>query len=228
MRDADSTTYTGTFEDCRHHGTLLRAEALRRGYAKAQRSVCLGDGAAWIWENARIHFPDAEQILDFYHASEHAGTLAGALFEAEQAKAQQTRWCHEMKQTSSAPIITQARAHLEERRPLLSAEQQQTIEREIACFQTNAERTLRQAQGLAARYGAFREAGCFIGSGVVEAGCKRVVGGRLKQSGMFWSHRGGDVLLTLRCMTMGSNFTQIWNARLPILTAPSSLAGPIP
>lgn len=127
MRDPGSTTCAGAFEDCRHHGTLLRAEALRRACAKAKRTVYLGDGAAWIWENARINFPDAVQILDFYHASEHAGELASALFGAgPEAKAPQSRWCHQMKESGSEPIITQARARLEERRPHLSAEQQQT------------------------------------------------------------------------------------------------------
>ena len=67
IRDPDSTTYVGTFEDCRHLGSLLRAEALRRGLGNAQRTAYLGDGAPWIWENARINFPGAEQILDFYH-----------------------------------------------------------------------------------------------------------------------------------------------------------------
>ena len=211
MRDADSTTYVGTFEDCRHIGSLLRAEALRRGLATAQRTVYLGDGAPWIWENARINFPNAEQILDFYHASEHAGDLAAALLDAgPQAKAQQSRWSHEMKEDSSEPIITHAKALLVELLPNLTPERVQTVTREIAYFQTNASRT---------RYGYFRQQGFFIGSGVIEAGCKTVVGRRLKQSGMFWSQRGGDYLLTLRCMTMGPNFTQIWNARIPILNA---------
>lgn len=104
VRDPDSTTYVGTFEDCREHGTHLRAEAVRRGYAIAQRTVYLGDGAAWIWENARINFPDAVQTLDFYHASEHVGELAAALLGAgPEAKAQQSRWCHEMKESNSDP-----------------------------------------------------------------------------------------------------------------------------
>ena len=213
VRDPGSTTYTGTFEDSHHHGPELRAEALRRGYATAQRTVFLGDGAAWVWEIARINFPDAVCILDFYHATEHLGTLAGALFGGEETKAQQTRWCQEMKATSSAPILTQARALLKEHGPRLSAEQQATIEREIGYFETNAART---------QYGAFREAGYFIGSGVIEAGCKTVVGRRLKQSGMFWSQRGGNDLLALRCMMMNPNFPQIWNARLPILNAKRS------
>jgi len=211
MRDPGSTTYIGTFEDCRHLGSLLRAEALRRGYATAQRTAYLGDGAVWIWENARINFPDAEQILDFYHASEHAGTLAAALLDPGlEAKALQSRWSHQMKEDCSEPIISQAKALLRQSLPSLAPERLKTITREIAYFQTNASRT---------RYRYFRQQGYFIGSGVIEAGCKTVVGRRLKQSGMFWSQRGAEDLLALRCMTLGPNFTQIWNARIPILNA---------
>lgn len=209
LRDPDSTTYVGTFEDCRELGTLLRAEALRRGYAHAQTTVYLGDGAPWIWENARINFPGAVEILDFYHASEHAGHLAAALLGAgDEAKAQQTLWCREMKADGSAPVIARAQQLLTDKRTELTAQQIQNAEREIAYFSTNAERT---------RYGEFQSKGYFIGSGVVEAGCKTVVGRRLKQSGMFWSHRGGDHLLALRCLVLGPAFSRIWQARLPIL-----------
>jgi hypothetical protein len=164
VRDPDSTTYVGTFEDCRHLGGLLRAEAFRRGYARAVRTVYLGDGAPWIWENARLNFPDAVQILDFYHASEHAGVLAAALLGAgAPAQALQHRWCQQMKETSSAPMVSEAQQGLAARRALLEAEARQSVEREIGYFQTNAART---------RYGDFRAQGYFIGSGVVEAGCK--------------------------------------------------------
>jgi len=115
-----------------------------------------------------------------------------------------------MKEDSSEPIISQAKTLLQERLPCLAPERLQTVTREIAYFQTNASRT---------RYRYFRQQGYFIGSGVIEAGCKTVVGRRLKQSGMFWSQRGGEHLLALRCMTLGPNFTQIWNARIPILNA---------
>ena len=214
LRDPDSTTYVATFEDCRELGSLLRAEALRRGYASAPTTVYLGDGAAWIWENARLNFRDAVQILDFYHASEHAGELAAALLGAgPSAKEQQHRWCHEMKADSTAPIIEAATGLLEQRRAELSAQQIEVVAREIAYFTANAQRT---------HYGEFQQKGYFIGSGVVEAGCKTVVGRRLKQSGMFWSHRGGDDLLTLRCMTLGPNFPRIWRARHAILQAQRS------
>jgi hypothetical protein len=61
--------------------------------------------------------------------------------------------------------------------------------------------------------------GYFIGSGVVEAGCKTVVGRRLKQSGMFWNKQGGEGLLALRCMVLHPKFQDIWEALLPLLQA---------
>ena len=210
MRDPDSTSYVATFEGCRHIGTLLRKEALRRGLAQARKTVCLGDGAPWIWENARLNFPTAIQILDFYHACEHAGELAAALWGqgTEEARAQQDSWCHLMKKTSSAPLIKQARILERKRHRLLGEIQSQTIQREIQYFQTNSART---------RYGHFRAKGFFIGSGVIEAGCKTVVGRRLKQSGMFWSQHGAEDLLSLRCLLLGPHFDAAWKARLPIL-----------
>jgi Uncharacterised protein family (UPF0236) len=210
LRDPDSTTYVATFQGCRAAGTLLREEALRRGYARAQQTVCLGDGALWVWENCRINFPDAVEILDFYHASEHVGLLSAALFGAgtPKAKERQGRWCHQMKEQSAQLVIDQARKLAARLGNQLDALQRESIEAEIGYFKSNATRT---------RYGEFRARGFFIGSGVVEAGCKTVVGRRLKQSGMFWSQRGAEDLLGLRCLLLGPHFDAAWKARTPIL-----------
>ena len=81
IRDPASTSYVGTMGGCREIGTLLHDEALRRGHGRIAQTVYLGDGAPWIWENARLNFPGAVQILDFYHAAEHLGILAGAMRE---------------------------------------------------------------------------------------------------------------------------------------------------
>lgn len=209
QRDPDSTTYVGTYDGCREIGILLRAEALRRGYAQAQTTVYLGDGAPWIWENARINFPGAIQILDFYHAGEHAGTLATALHgSGEVASQQQTSWCHAMKHGGAQPVISEVTTLLAGQRDHWPEIKIAEIEKEIDYFRTNATRM---------RYGEFIAAGYFIGSGVIEAGCKTVIGQRMKQSGMFWGETGGPAILKLRCMVLSGNFEEIWEARLPIL-----------
>ena len=210
MRDPDSTSYVGTMGDCRQSGAQLRAEAIRRGLALAQILVFLGDGAAWIWENARLYFPTAIQILDFYHAVEHLGVLARALFgDGEFGTAQQTIWASELKRSDAQAILDQANRLLAASSDL-DESRQETARREIAYFTTHIERT---------RYGYFRSQGYFIGSGVIEAGCKAVIGRRLKQSGMFWGEAGAENILQLRCLLKSPHFEAAWQARRPILAA---------
>ena len=62
-------------------------------------------------------------------------------------------------------------------------------------------------------YGTFRKAGYFIGSGVVEAGCKTVIGKRMKCSGMFWSEEGGQGMLDLRCAFLSNRLDGFCQAR---------------
>ena len=63
------------------------------------------------------------------------------------------------------------------------------------------------------RYPEFRTRGLFIGSGVIEAGCKTVIGARLKQSGMFWTVRGANALIALRCSRLSGQFEDYWETR---------------
>src|ERR1035438_6931538 len=72
--------------------------------------------------------------------------------------------------------------------------------KEAEYFATNAEM----------RYPEFREKGLFVGSGVVEAGCKSVIGSRLKRSGMFWTVRGANATIALRCCRINGRFEDYW------------------
>ena len=215
MRDPDSTSYVGTMGDCRASGEQLRAEAFRRGLALARIVIFLGDGAAWVWENARLFFPNAIEILDFYHAIEHLGALARALYgDGEFASAQQKNWASELKRSDVQGILEQAERLLSAN-PNLDEQRQESARREIAYFTTHIKRT---------RYGYFREQGYFIGSGVIEAGCKTVIGRRLKQSGMFWGEEGAENILQLRCLLKSPHFKAAWQARRPILAAKQAKA----
>src|SRR6187399_3003529 len=64
------------------------------------------------------------------------------------------------------------------------------------------------------QYGSFRRQGFFIGSGVVEAGCKTIIGSRCKQSGMFWGEPGAENILALRCIHASRRLDQFWKERL--------------
>jgi hypothetical protein len=79
VRDPASSSYLATFAPAAEFGTLMAAEARRRGAARIRQLVVLGDGAAWIWNLAARHFPEATQIVDLFHAREHLHDLAKIL-----------------------------------------------------------------------------------------------------------------------------------------------------
>ena len=87
-----------------------------------------------------------------------------------------------------------------------NAELAKTAGNEADYFERNAERM---------RYPVFRAQGLFVGSGVVEAGCKTVVATRLKRSGMFWTVCGANAIIALRCCRLSGRFENYWEARSP-------------
>jgi len=197
-RDYDSTTYIADIVSANEFGSRLRAEALRHGIGKAKVIVFLGDGAVWIWKLARINFPTAICILDYYHACEHLTLLTQALYGegSALAKKRYRQWRKALLKDKIDQIISQARAELPAR-----AQTRMLAKKQITYFERNKARML---------YQTFRQSGYFIGSGVVEAGCKTVVGQRLKLSGMLWSRKGASDLLTVRCALLSRWFENFW------------------
>ena len=63
------------------------------------------------------------------------------------------------------------------------------------------------------RYADFRKLGLFVGSGVMEAGCRTVVGQRLKQSGMHWTVSGANNIIALRCSLLSNRWEDFWEHR---------------
>jgi len=198
-RDYGSTSYLAAIVSADDFGPLLRNEALRRGMGWAKTVVFLGDGAVWVWKLARLNFPGAVCILDYYHACEHLSLLSAALDgeATAPAKRRYRLWKKWLLQDKVAQIIRQAKENLP---PQAQARKQARLQ--IGYLERNRSRML---------YQTFRTAGYFIGSGVVEAGCKVVVGQRLKQSGMLWSRKGAEHLLAIRCALLSGWFEDFWN-----------------
>ena len=202
IRDPGSTTYTGAIETAEEFGKRLYLEAWKRGWSRAEKKVVMGDGAEWIWNLAKVHFPGAIQIVDLYHARQHLWDLARKLFPNNEIgqkawiKAHQKRLLDKGKIEKLVVAIRSIQSsHLE------IAEK---IRTEADYFERNAERM---------RYPKFRCQHLFVGSGVIEAGCKTVIGSRLKQSGMFWTVRGANAILALRCCHFNGRFEDYWEAR---------------
>src|ERR1043166_5806539 len=201
VRDWDSTTYVSSFKSIDEFGPVLRREALRRGVGAAGKVVLLIDGATGLENMGKSCFKDAVQIVDFYHAMEHAGKVLGALIGKEhpEYKKRLRRWAGDLLKDKVQNLIKQAR------RQSAGEAQARAVEEALGYFERNVSRM---------KYGTFRAAGYFIGSGVVEAGCKTVIGARCKQSGMFWSESGAQNVLALRCINASRRLDEFWKYRL--------------
>ncbi len=202
IRDYDSTTYVSSMGCLDQFGPILRQEAIRRNMAQAGDLVLLIDGASGLEKMGELNFPGAIQIVDFYHAVEHAGRVVKALLgskEHPEYEPRRSRWVRRLLGNGIENLIH------ETRQECAGKPQAQTVEEELGYFVRNVERM---------QYRTFRRQGFFIGSGVIEAGCKTVIGSRCKQSGMFWGEPGAENVLALRCIHSSRRLDQFWKERL--------------
>ena len=206
VRDPGSATYNAAIETIATRDTdtepapfarrVLR-EAERRGFDTAERRVILGDGAPWIWNFADEHFPDAIQIVDIFHAKGHLFEVARAIYghgsEIGEQWARKRR--EELDEGRIDDVIAALRSH---------AGSCEEARKNAEHFSTNRTRM---------NYPKFRAMGLCVASGVVEGGCKNIVGSRLKQGGMRWTVDGANAIIALRCAVESNRFDHFWERR---------------
>jgi uncharacterized protein UPF0236 len=202
IRDPNSTTYTGAIETAEEFGKRLYVEAWKRGWSRAEKKVVMGDGAEWIWNLAAQHFPGAVQIVDLYHARQHLWDLTRRLYPNDAVSQKAWMKVHQKRLLDKGKIekLVAALHSIQSTNP----EVVEKLRTEADYFERNTERM---------RYPKFRRQHLFVGSGVIEAGCKTVIGSRLKQSGMFWTVRGANAILALRCCHLNGRMEDYWEAR---------------
>ncbi len=162
----------------------------------------MGDGAESIWNLAALHFPGAVLIVDLYHARQHLWEVARRLYPDEEGKRRGWMRLHEKRLLDKGRIekLADALRAIQSRNPEVAAK----IRTEADYFERNAERM---------RYPKFRRQHLFVGSGVIEAGCKTVIASRLKRSEMFWTVRGANAILALRSCHLNGRFEDYWEGR---------------
>lgn len=206
VRDEGSVSYSAAIESAATRDTdpqlsdftrRVEREAHRRCCGDAQRLVVIGDGAPWIWNLAEDLFPQAIQIVDRFHVKEHLSQVAKSLYEETSDEAK--RWAERRHQ------------ELDEGRwkNLLAAVLRHALHSKAArdCLQY-LQRNRRRM-----RYPEFHAQGLCTSSGVVEAGCKGVIGTRLKRAGMHWTVRGANAIIALRCCKLSGRFEDFWEQR---------------
>ncbi len=201
VRDEGSTSYVGQIETAEEFGSRIYGEARRRGIDGAQEVCVLGDGAPWIWNIAEEHFYGATQVVDLYHAREHYWRVADACFGQDGQKRQ--LWAEARRAQLDEGRVEDVIQGINRLAPL-SAHDREICEREVGFFERNKDRM---------RYGEFKRQGLFVGSGVLEAGCRTVIGQRLKQSGMHWTVRGANKIIALRCSLLSNRWEDFWENR---------------
>jgi hypothetical protein len=196
-RDPASSSYLATFAPAARFGILMAAEARRRGAGRIRQLTILGDGAPWIWNLAGQYFPEATQIVDLFHAREHLhelGNLAARLLAGHKQDWLAARLGE--LDAGDIPAVLAAGRALKFTGSLASER-----DKALHYFDTNACRM---------HYARYRQLGMFVGSGAVEAGCKAVIGQRLKLSGMRWAIPGATAIATLRCQEASNRWEDIW------------------
>ena len=208
IRDPDSTTYTGAIETAEEFGPRLFLEAWTRGWSRALIRVVMGDGAEWIWNLAALHFPGAILIVDLYHARQHLWEVARRLHPDDEGKRKAWMKVHQKRLLDKGRIerLVGVLRALKSSSPEVA----EKIRTEADYFERNAERM---------RYPKFRRQHLFVGSGVIEAGCKTVIASRFKRSGMFWTVRGANAILALRCCHLNGRFEDYWEGRRDAIAA---------
>jgi hypothetical protein len=197
VRDPASSSYLATFAPAPGFGILMAAEARRRGAGHIRQLIVLGGGAAWIWNLASQHFPEATQIVDLYHAREHLhelGRIVGLMLGAGYPDWIAAR-LDDLDAGDVPALLAAARAL-----PLASRKARER-DKALRYLEVNARRM---------HYAWYRSLGMFVGSGTIEAACKTIAGQRCKLSGMRWTEEGATGILTLRCMESSNRWEEIW------------------
>jgi hypothetical protein len=163
--------------------------------------VIVGDGAEWIWKRAELFVYRCE-ILDFWHAVEHAWWFARLRY-GEDSKLT-ARWVHRLAKDLRAGKVSLVIRRLKAMRPT-SAEQRDELQTLIRYYCDNAHRM---------RYDEYLKRGYGIGSGAVESAHKQVVHARLRQAGMRWSELGAQRLLALRVLLLNDEWQQLDRLRM--------------
>jgi hypothetical protein len=199
-----TATYTATLAVAQTFGRQLLAVAQRRGVGWARQVVVLGDGAKWIWKLADRRFSRAVQIVDWFHAREHLWALAQLLYGEGTVAAH--AWCETLASVlwtaqtiDDVPLLAEAadeawstpRKDLPDGVPRRTQARQREVRKAVASFTSNATRV---------RYGAFRDQGLPVGSGVIEGGCHRVLHLRLKRPGACWNVDSAEALVRARAL----------------------------
>ena len=160
--------------------------------------VCIADGARDLWLFFRKEYPNAIHVIDFFHVCEHLSKLSELFFkDSSDAKAWYKKHRTILKEdpNGASKVIRAVRYRRSK------TKENPEIEAELKYLQRNRRKM---------NYFELQQNKLPIGSGVVEATCKNLIGARMKKSGMRWTINGGQTVLTLRSLILSNRWEHFW------------------
>ena len=211
-RDDDSTTYVATTERWEDFGRMSRREFDRRFPLVPEKTIFLTDGGKWLRSVHDNFFPFATMILDIYHALEHLREIMKLLGMKEKTDEWTRcfrRWKRMFKEGRVETVVKEAE------KMAGTGKNAAEVAKKLQYYRDNYDRM---------KYDEYILNGWFIGSGVVESGCKCVVQQRLDLSGMHWSLQGAEALLPIRTLYKSGRLDEFHNWRVRDLKQVTFLA----
>ncbi|MBT3714397.1 MAG: ISKra4 family transposase [Anaerolineae bacterium] len=195
---AQEIAYYSSLKRSEEFGELLWGTGVQHRADQAKKLIFVCDGAAWIWKQVEKFFPNAVQIVDWYHACQYLHAVANALLLADD---EQKKWLLKKEKLlwegEVETIIKECQT--------LVKEIGEPAKRLISYYSNNQERM---------RYALFREKNYLIGSGTVESACKQVVTMRLKRPGASWTEYGAKMVAKARTAWLSGQWETI--TKLPL------------
>jgi hypothetical protein len=178
----------------------VRSQAGALGIARVSDLIAVTDGGNGLEEALQRHLAeDLRTILDWYHAAEHLCDFAKVWHAHDEAA--RAQWQAQAKgilyEQGGEALLTSLDALALP--PSASAQTREELRKLIGYFENNRHRT---------DYPTYRQNGWDIGSGPTEAGCK-IIGERLKGSGMRWVEDGAAAVASLRALYVSGG--KVWD-----------------
>jgi hypothetical protein len=197
--EATDISYYCDILEAKEFGHLLWATGCQHQAQLAQELIFLGDGAKWIWDLVTVHYPEAIQIVDWFHATEYIAPVANAVFTDEDKR--QT-WIKQVRTNlwdGNLDAVIDAFDRFTEHKCA-----QETAHKAVTYFTNNRHRM---------DYPTYRTKGYQIGSGTIESGCKQIVTQRLKVAGAIWDFDNAIKTAKARAALLGGQWDTITSRR---------------
>ena len=192
--------YVGTCKGSEEFGPMLYQHAVDNGMLEVDSVVFIGDGAKWIWNIKERFFPNALGVIDQFHAIEHVNSMVdllqfkgkGGADKKDKFKGKCIKLLRQGKIQEMLDLIDTMPCKQEKDAKLKTAKEY---------FSSNTERM---------KYGTLTACGIFVGSGVIEAGCKVIVGNRMEVAGARWKKANGENMIEFRCAIRNGDFQKAY------------------